>query len=69
MTELIPAGLTAADESYHTPGEGDWWGESWYYDFATHDATLGGYVKADVAAFFAREGASWRRRAASRIPS
>jgi hypothetical protein len=45
VTDLIPAGLTAADESYHPPGEGDWWGESWYYDFATHDATLGGYVR------------------------
>ena len=35
VTELIPAGLTAADEARHAPGEGDWWGESWYFDFAT----------------------------------
>jgi len=45
VTDLIPAGLTAADESYHAPADGDWWGESWYYDFATRDATLGGYVR------------------------
>jgi hypothetical protein len=48
VTAPVPEGLTAADESYHPPGEGDWWGESWYFDFATPDATLGGYVRIGV---------------------
>jgi hypothetical protein len=48
MTAPVPEGLTAADESYHPPGEGDWWGESWYFDFATPDARLGGYVRIGV---------------------
>jgi hypothetical protein len=42
---MIPAGLAAADELYHRPGEGPWWGESWYFDFATRDGSLGGYVR------------------------
>jgi hypothetical protein len=42
---MIPAGLAAADELYHPPGEGPWWGESWYFDFATPDGSLGGYVR------------------------
>jgi hypothetical protein len=42
---MIPAGLAAADELYHPPGEGLWWGESWYFDFASHDGSLGGYVR------------------------
>lgn len=42
---MIPAGLAAADELYHRPDEGAWWGESWYFDFATRDGSLGGYVR------------------------
>jgi len=42
---MIPAGLAAADELYHPPGEGPWWAESWYFDFATRDGSLGGYVR------------------------
>jgi hypothetical protein len=41
----IPPGLTAADERHHPPGEGKLWSESWYFDFATRDGTLGGYVR------------------------
>ncbi|HKE72269.1 MAG TPA: hypothetical protein VKB57_01565 [Acidimicrobiales bacterium] len=40
-----PAGLTAADERHHPVGEGEWWNESWYFDFATADGSLGGYVR------------------------
>ncbi len=41
----IPAPLTAADERHHRPGPEPWWNESWYFDFATTDGTLGGYVR------------------------
>jgi hypothetical protein len=45
VTDAIPAGMTAADERHHPVGEGDWWNESWYFDFATRDGRLGGYVR------------------------
>lgn len=41
----IPPELAAADERHHPPGEGTWWNESWYFDFATRDGSLGGYVR------------------------
>ena len=44
MTD-IPDPLTAADERRHPPGDEPWWNESWYFDFATADASLGGYVR------------------------
>jgi hypothetical protein len=34
-----------ADEGRHAPGPEDLWGESWYFDFATADASFGGYVR------------------------
>ena len=37
--------LTAADERAHAPGEERLWGESWYFDFANREGTLGGYVR------------------------
>ncbi|MGH9083879.1 MAG: DUF7065 domain-containing protein [Acidimicrobiales bacterium] len=42
MTDLD---LTPADELAHPPGEERLWGESWYFDFATRDGSLGGYVR------------------------
>ncbi len=45
MTDAIPAGMAAADERHHPVGEGDWWNESWYFDFASPDGRLGGYVR------------------------
>ena len=45
MTATIPSGLVAADERHHAPGPEPWWNESWYFDFATTDGTLGGYVR------------------------
>lgn len=37
--------LVATDERSHAPGEGVDWIESWGFDFATDDASLGGYVR------------------------
>jgi hypothetical protein len=45
MTAAIPAALDAADERHHPPGPEAWWNESWYFDFATTDGALGGYVR------------------------
>jgi hypothetical protein len=33
------------EERRHEPGEGTWWGESWYFDFAQPEGDLGGYVR------------------------
>jgi len=37
--------LHAADESVHVPGSEPLWNESWYFDFLTPEADLGGYVR------------------------
>lgn len=36
---------SSADERRHSPGPERYWGESWYFDFAAPDASLGGYVR------------------------
>ena len=56
MPAPIPEGLTAADERYHPTGEGLWWGESWYFDFASTDGSLGGYVRIGV---YPHQSAAW----------
>ncbi len=33
------------DERRHRPGRARLWGESWYFDFSTADASLGGFVR------------------------
>ncbi len=33
------------DEARHAPGPGRWWNESWYFDFAAVDGSIGGYVR------------------------
>ncbi|MGV3760717.1 MAG: DUF7065 domain-containing protein, partial [Actinomycetota bacterium] len=38
-------GLAPGDELAHEPGEERLWGESWYFDFATREGDLGGYVR------------------------
>ena len=49
----------ASDEGRH---EGDvaagetWWNESWYFDFATADGSLGGYVRLGL---YPNQGVSW----------
>ena len=37
--------LVPADERSHEPGPEETWNESWYFDFATRDGSLGGYVR------------------------
>jgi hypothetical protein len=37
--------LEPADELAHAPGPERLWGESWYFDFASRDGALGGYVR------------------------
>jgi hypothetical protein len=49
-------GLSAADERRHQPGEGRLWAESWYFDFATADGSLGGYVRLCV---YPRQNVCW----------
>ena len=36
---------TPADEGRHEPGDEQFWNESWYFDFANVEGTLGGYVR------------------------
>lgn len=40
--------LAPADERAHAPGAERLWGESWYFDFASRDGSLGGYVRLGV---------------------
>lgn len=35
----------AGDERRHPSGEGRLWSESWYFDFAARDGSIGGYVR------------------------
>src|SRR6266516_2005820 len=37
--------ITAADEQVHPPEEEALWNESWYFDFAATDGSIGGYVR------------------------
>ncbi|HEY2550239.1 MAG TPA: hypothetical protein VGI64_06645 [Streptosporangiaceae bacterium] len=37
--------LAAADEALHAPGPEQLWNESYYYDFAAPDGSIGGYVR------------------------
>ncbi len=37
--------VTEEDERRHRRGPGQLWGESWYFDFAAEDASLGGFVR------------------------
>lgn len=32
-------------EHPHAPGSGRWWNESWYFDFASADGSVGGFVR------------------------
>lgn len=56
MTSAPPTGLTAADERHHPIGPEPWWNESWYFDFATTDGALGGYVRIGL---YPNRGAAW----------
>jgi hypothetical protein len=56
VTTSPPPGLTAADELHHPPGGEAWWNESWYFDFATRDGALGGYVRLGL---YPNKGVAW----------
>lgn len=46
MTGAEPIGeVGRADERPHAPGPEPLWNESWYFDFAAADGSLGGYVR------------------------
>ena len=44
------------DEDRHPPGPGRWWSESWYFDFAAADGSLGGYVR---LGFYPNQRRAW----------
>jgi hypothetical protein len=46
----------AADERTHTPADDPLWGESWYFDFARPDGSLGGYVRIGL---YPNQGKAW----------
>jgi hypothetical protein len=50
---LMPA---PGDEGRHPAGPEPLWGESWYFDFAAPDASLGGYVRLGL---YPRLGTAW----------
>lgn len=41
----VPEGLTAAHERRQVPGGDPGWAETWHFDFAAADASLGGFVR------------------------
>jgi hypothetical protein len=48
MVHIVEHGtwsLTAADEDLHPPGPEPLWNESYYFDFAAPDGSVGGYVR------------------------
>ncbi|MCU1462221.1 MAG: hypothetical protein JWO37_2296 [Acidimicrobiales bacterium] len=42
------------DELRHPPGAEPFWSESWYFDFATPDGRLGGYLRLGIIPSFGR---------------
>jgi hypothetical protein len=42
---VFPFRAEADDEGRHEPGPGGLWNESWYFDFASADGSVGGYVR------------------------
>jgi hypothetical protein len=55
MSEHWPE-LTDADEGRHPSGTEQFWGESWYLDWAASDASYGGYVRLGL---YPNLGVSW----------
>lgn len=45
MTGPDQSAVAASDEGRHAPGPEPLWNESWYFDFAAADGSLGGYVR------------------------
>ncbi len=42
---MFPVSADPLDEGSHEPGVEQLWSESWYFDFAARDGSLGGYVR------------------------
>jgi hypothetical protein len=42
---MFPTTGLDADERRHEPGPESLWNESWYFDFAARDSSIGGYVR------------------------
>jgi hypothetical protein len=51
-----PADVPPSDEGRHPPGDDPLWNESWYFDFAAADGSLGGYVRLGL---YPNLGVSW----------
>jgi hypothetical protein len=49
-------GIQPSDEARHAPGEERWWSESYWLEFFSQDASLGGYVGLHL---YPNLGASW----------
>lgn len=45
MADTSEFDVDPTDEKTHPPGEEELWNESWYFDFVSEDATIGGYVR------------------------
>src|SRR5207302_5016036 len=44
------------DERRHASSDEELWGESWYFDFAARDASVGGYVRLGL---YPNKGVAW----------
>ena len=53
---LAVAGVAAGDERRHQRGQERRWGESWYFDFAAADLSIGGFVRLSL---FPNLGVAW----------
>jgi hypothetical protein len=42
---MFPVSPDPQDEGHHASGPERYWSESWYFDFAARDGSLGGYVR------------------------
>lgn len=52
----MPDPVNDRDEQRHDPGGEELWNESWYFDFAAADGSLGGYVRLGL---YPALGVSW----------
>jgi hypothetical protein len=56
LPSLLVSDVLAAEEGRHRPGTGRLWAESWYFDFAAADGSLGGYAR---LALYPNIGQAW----------
>lgn len=53
---MVSDPVPAADERRHRAGPESWWGETWGFEFAAPDASLGGFVQITV---YPRRNIAW----------